>query len=621
MAFSIFTAMLSDFMTVVNNVKASLLVFSGVLIALFILPAASLGAVASNLPLDDNWKFFFAGKDSSVLDYSVRYEEVHLPHIFSDGSRNNSLATGIGWYFKDVEIPPSFSNKDVFLNFEGVCLRAKVFVDGVDAGVNSFAYLPFRINLTPFLKEKNRLRLAVMVDNRLLERSIPDVNAKGWKRYGGIEREVGLCACPQRRIDNARIFTTHIAGDTFELRITLKQALSRWDSVVMAIAGPGQKTPHCKAIIRGTDTVLRLGGIHGWTPESPFRYTFSLTPYFNGSTGDTMKLMRGFCQLTARKTKLYLNGKPYYLRGIGRHDVLDNKGPMLTREERRRDLEELKSLGVNFLRIAHFPQHRDIYELCDSLGILVMDEIPVWKTESRFLGSKEGIDCGTRYMKNMVEAHGNFTCVCMWSLGNQFGSYKTSVAGYVEKVSAEVKKSDPSRLVTFCSFYYIWDKAFSYVDVISVNEYFGWELASLGMLGPMLDRINKDWPGKPVLVSELGAQSETGLRNPRARLAGAIKSIYSKDLSEDHQALFIRSHMDTIWSKRSFVGGLVVWAYADYMTSQNKARTADMPAGLNACGIVTQDRKRKLSYEVVKERYGSFGRKFSKGDAFSPGPL
>jgi hypothetical protein len=199
----------------------------------------------------------------------------------------------------------------------------------------------------------------------------------------------------------------------------------------------------------------------------------------------------------------------------------------------------------------------------------------------------------------------------MWSLGNQIGSYKTSVADYIASVSSEVKKADTSRLVTFCSFYYIWDKAFSYVDVIAINEYFGWELASLGMLAPMLDRINKDWPEKPVLVSELGAQAQWGFRNPHPKLAGAVRSIFSKDLSEDHQALFILSHLDTIWDKRSYVNGMVVWAYADYMTSQNKARTSDMPVGLNGCGIVTKDRERKLSYGVVKDRFTAFRDRFA----------
>jgi hypothetical protein len=266
----------------------------------------------------------------------------------------------------------------------------------------------------------------------------------------------------------------------------------------------------------------------------------------------------------------------------------------------------VKDLGVNFLRIAHFPQHRDIYEICDSIGLLIMDEIPAWKTAPAFLGSKEGQEYGTAYLERLIEEHGNYTSVCLWSVGNQFASYASSAADYVREVCGKIKKADPARLVTFCSCYYKWDKAFSYVDVISVNEYFGWELASLGLLPGMLDNIHQDWPDKPILVSEVGAQAKSGQRNSRPKLAGMVKSLFTKDLSEDHQALFLGSHLDTIWNKRRFVYGAVVWAYADYMSYLNKAHTADMPAGLNACGVVTSGRKNKLSYDIVQQRYGAF---------------
>ena len=84
----------------------------------------------------------------------------------------------------------------------------------------------------------------------------------------------------------------------------------------------------------------------------------------------------------------------------------------------------------------------------------------------------------------------------------------------------------------------------------------------------------------------------------------------AKDLSEDHQALFLGSHMDTIWGKRSYVNGMVVWAYADYFSELHKARTRDMPLWLNGCGIVTGGRKTKRAYAVVRDRYAAFRRLF-----------
>jgi hypothetical protein len=577
---------------------------------------ASRAHSAAPMPLKDNWRFAFTGNDSvfAHADSPTRYssEIVSIPHIFPRNGPERAPARGIGWYFREVDIPGSSGESDVFLDFEGVCLRAKVFVDGAFAGRCDLAYMPFTINLTGLVLGKTRVNLAVMVDNRALSRQIPDDRAKGWWMHGGMLRESRLRFRSVHRIEDASIRTTHHDSDTFDIHLSLRRASMAWDSVTLVINRfNDRKVPVFQAAMTGMDTVFHLGGIRPWSPESAFRYVFSMVPFFRGKAGDTLTITRGFCQMSARNGRLQLNGIPYYLKGMARHDIIGGDERPPTREERLRDLLELKSLGVNFLRIAHFPQHRDVYELCDSLGLLVMDEIPAWKTDPRFLGSREGREFGARYLERLIEAHGNYTCICLWSLGNQFASYKNSVADYVRTVSDTAKRTDPSRLVTFCSCYYSWDKAFSYVDVISVNEYFGWELASLGMLPAMLDNIHKDWPGKPVLVSEVGAQAKSGLRNPAPKLSGFVKSLIVKDLSEDHQALFLAAHLDTIWNKRGFVDGAVVWSYADYRSYLNKARTSDMPAGLNACGVVTNDRKKKLSYDVVKQRYCAFRGRFT----------
>ncbi|MBN1307040.1 MAG: hypothetical protein JXA18_03925 [Chitinispirillaceae bacterium] len=573
--------------------------------------------------LEGGWKFLFTGDDASVAYVHSAppdsCKEIALPHVFPSVKPNGAPVSGYGWYFRKVAVPDSFSGKDLFLEFEGVCLHADVFVNGKAAHGRTFAYMPFSVDLNPFLHDTTPLRVAVRVDSRLHSRCIPDVEAKGWWIYGGIRREVALVGRPKRRIGGVRIRTVHRRKDRFDLHCVLTPVGGvLWDSVAVVVLPEGGKRASAAFTMVTTDTAVRLSGVRAWTPEDPYRYQLRFTPYFGAVRGATAAFRRGFCQLTAGKSRLFLNGAPYYLRGMARHDLRSFDGRPLARKERREDLADMKATGVNFLRIAHFPQHRDVYELCDSIGLLVMDEIPAWKTEPKFLGSKEGREYGTAYMHDLIEAHGNYGCIGIWSAGNQFKSYKTSVADYVGTLAAAVKKEDSSRLFTFCSYHYFWDKAFFHVDVIAVNEYFGWELASLDLLPPMLEKIRKEWPDKPVIVSEIGAQAQRGIRNPGARLAGPVKSMLYKDISEDHQALYIGSHMDTIWNRRGFIGGMVVWAYGDYMANLDKKRTPDMPRGLNSCGVVTADRKRKMAYDAVKLRYtlwreASTGRKRRRG--------
>jgi beta-glucuronidase len=589
------------------------------MLQVFFLPGAAgsdsgvdIGAASLRGP----WLFFFAGMDSSrafaAADTLPQCDTVALPHTFPRRDTTVPPPAGIGWYFKNIPVSPEMAGHDVFLEFDGVCLRAEIFVEGRTAGKSLFPYVPFRVDLTPFVNNKGRIRVAIRIDNRLSEREFPDIKANGWWQYGGLVRDVRLTVLQRKRIDRADIRTVHLMSDTFDLQVHLIPASIRWDSVVIAVSPDQNASPVRLGSMTGTKAALRCDALQPWTPDTPRLYDISLTPWFNGRPGDTMRLRRGFCQMVAQGPRLLLNGKPVYLRGMSRHDIGTDAHPLLDRTQRLRDLLELKTCGVNFLRIAHFPQARDIYELCDSLGMLVMDEIPVWKSDPKFLGSPEGRKYGAAYVRALIEAHGNHTSIVLWSLGNQFASYKDQVARYVAVTARQAKTADPSRMVTYCSYYYQWDKGFPYVDVISINEYFGWELASLPMLSMVLDKLHQEWPDKPFIISEFGPQAAYGLRNPQPQLAGIFRSVLSKDLSEDHQALYLKSHIDTIWSRRSFVNGMVVWAYADYCSQLNKARTSGMPVGLNACGIVTEDRKKKLGYEAVRERYTVLRQQWAK---------
>lgn len=560
--------------------------------------------------LDTGWRFHYVGNDTSI-QYAKQQTDnsnpVSIPHVFPSEKQGGHPYRGYGWYYKEVMIQDSFIGSRVSLVFEGVCLRAEVFVNGNRAGGSKFAYCPFTVDLDTFIKTGKKLSIAIRVDSRLLPRQIPDPAAHGWWIYGGIGREIYLVARKLHSIDNVQFRTFWRSNDTFDLSCSLSSHDGvQWDSVSLVVKTQGSPHPLWRYMLKSNDTLVHMGSVHPWTPDDPFRYELQCTPYFKGKKGAVVTLLRGFCQLTTKGTDLLLNGKPFYLRGLARHDMLRIDGTLLTHRERLTDLADIKSMGANFIRIAHFPQHHDIYELCDSLGLLVMDEIPAWKTDPGFLGSNSGKIFGSEYMQNVIEAHGNYTSVVIWSIGNQINSFKTTVADFVDAVATSVKKNDPSRLVTFCSYYYIWDKAFQYVDLIAINEYFGWELASLDMLPPMLDKIHNEWPDKPLIVSELGAQAQLGLRNNTPELAGPVKSMLEKDISEDHQALFIGAHMDTIRNHQSYVKGMIVWSYNDYMANMNKKRGPGAPVGLNACGVVTCKREHKLAYNVIKERYTSW---------------
>jgi beta-galactosidase/beta-glucuronidase len=558
--------------------------------------------------LDTGWKFQFVKSDTSTRfaesGLSDSASAVSLPHIFPSDKPGGQPLCGYGWYYKEIVVQHAdIEGKDVSLSFKGACLRADVFVNGNFAGGCTYAYNPFSVDLTPYLQKSDLLRIAVRIDSRLMTDQIPDPAAKGWWIYGGLCREVYIVTRRTDRIEGIQVRTFFRNLDTFDLQCALEPSHLHWDSVSVTVKRQDTRQTIAKFTFTGNDSLVSIGSVRAWTPEDPFRYELQFVPWFRNKKGAEITMLRGFCQLSTNGPRILLNGKPYYLKGISRHDFVRLDGTPPTREQRRIDLLDIKSMGANFLRIAHFPQHSDIYELCDSIGLLVMDEMPAWKTSPKFLGSEAGRKYGSAYMQDLIKKHGNYTSICIWSVGNQIGSYKTSVADFVGAVTSVVKRIDPSRLVTFCSYLYMWDKAFKSLDIIAINEYFGWELASLDMLPPLLDEINKDWPDKPVVVSEIGAQCQYGLRNPKAKLAGPIKCMIEKDLSEDHHALFIGAHMDTIRTRKKFVNGIFIWSYNDYMSNMNKKHAAGTPKGFNCCGVVTVDREKKMSYEEIRKRY------------------
>ncbi len=562
-----------------------------------------------SVPLN-NWRFIHA-HDSTMHAKQVPApgndaHEVTVPHTCNVNKTVESIHKGTVLYSTELRLPTVDRDSELVVLFGGVSLRAVVFINGERAGTSGFPYLPFEIPIPPKARDDSTMTLTVAVNNVLRPNDIPDTRCDGWLIYGGLIREVTLIRRSRKRITDVTSRTYFLSDSSFVLGLDYRVTSGRFDSVVLEITSSSGELLYKKANRNVKGRAIRLDTIQQvtpWSPCNPHLYTYTLRSYENGRIMHTHAFKRGFAQLTAEGNRLRLNGESIYLRGIGRHDVRGNKGPILTREERKNDLVRIKKLHANFVRSGHYPQHDDVYELCDSLGLLVMDEIPAWKTSSSFLISPEGIELGVQYCREMVRAHGNYTCVGIWSVGNEFQSFKKSLRAYVKPVADSIRAWDNSRLTTFCSYFYQFDQCYNDVDVVAVNEYFGWHLGSLKLLTPMLKGVAKDWPDKPLIVSEFGASSIYGRRNENAKLATMFSTLGRKDPSEDHQAMYIQAHINEIWKNRDICTGMNVWSFSDFFENRTRDNLPGMPNGLNTMGILNRFRHEKMSYKVVGEMY------------------
>jgi len=485
-------------------------------------------------------------------------------------------------------------------------LWATVYIDTHLVTRNFNAYVPFKVDITEYAAGKDSVQLLVQVDNRLRNDRFPDTYCDGWWIYGGLIREVFLESYPRNRLEKLTIRTFYHQKDTFRLHLTYRHTNTVPDSVLLYLKAPAG-TSVWDTCVPGfpTEHSFYLDSIRSWSPEDPFRYTIEIVPCYGKLHGEPLTVCFGFSQLTTNKTKLLLNGEQIFIRGYARHDVIGRRGPLLTRQERLNDLLTLKEkLHVNAIRNAHFPQHPDMYKLCDSLGIIILDEMPAWKTSIYFLGSDKGKSRAKSYMQQLIDAYGNHTCIQMWSIGNQFRSNKKPAIDFIHEMSTFIRSTDPSRLVTFCSYYHMLGDAQDALDVISINEYFGWFFGSLSWLRRLLHGTHKKWPDKPILITETGAAARYGQQNDSPNLAGAIRTVISKDMSEDYQALFVASQIDSVWACREYCSGLFLWNYTNFYEPRNRP-TSSKPPGLNHMGIMTLDRKRKKAFEVAAEKYKS----------------
>jgi beta-galactosidase/beta-glucuronidase len=473
-------------------------------------------------------------------------------------------------------------------------------------GTSQRPYLEEAYDVTDRLRIGSMNLLVVRVDNTIPERGVPDRNWHGWWDDGGLIRPVYLEIRPGAS-SNSHVETKMAPGGAWQLNIdtdvlranprqpaTVRYRLDDsghrtvWKESrdVAASNTPGQQI-HLSSLLQR---------VAPWSPERPVLYTLT-TQTTSGGVTDTIQIRIGFRQIECRGTQILLNGQPYAIRGVSRHQFFAGSGMSPTVAQDRQDIKDIKELGANLVRLAHYSQSQDVYDACDELGLLVWTEIPAWQSSVESLSDAAvWRDAAEPQLRGMVDEYRNHPCVVIWSVANEIPSDTPAGAAYVAKAIAFVKSLDDSRLVTFASDRRVKDISFGPVDFIAINEYFGWYYGKQTDVGPMLDEMHRLFPDKPILVSEFGADSVAGW-DP------AIAPVGSRDYSYSAQVEFLKTHMKQIFApeRKSFVAGGLIWVYNDFPDPHRIGGDHPTAANFrNNKGIVTMDRTHKPAYEVVQ---------------------
>lgn len=408
------------------------------------------GSFGTPEKINDNWKFILNDvKDgqSVALDDS-KWQSVSLPHDWSvKGQLSPTLASctgylpgGIGWYRKTIDIPAGKPGEKVYLYFEGVYNRSEVFLNGQSLGKRPNGYISFMYDATPFIKPGEKNVIAVRVDHSQSADS-------RWYTGSGIYRNVwlvhanpihiaqwGIYAYPEKVKNGYKLNVEVEIQNEEKENVSLSVLNELYDATGKLVAKDRKKLTAKPGKENKLVTSLAVKNPALWSLSEPNLYTLKTTVLKDGTVTDRTSTRTGFRFYTFDPDKGFaLNGEWMKMKGVCIHHDAGVLGSAVPREVWKRRLETLKEVGVNAIRTSHNPQSTDLYDLCDEMGILVIDEMyDEWVFPKRKW--LEGWNVGTPGFQgsfdifkewseidlaDLVRRDRNHLSVFAWSVGNE----------------------------------------------------------------------------------------------------------------------------------------------------------------------------------------------------------
>lgn len=430
--------------------------------------------VRTDIDFNDNWKFIKGeqqGAQTVKFDDSD-WQKLRLPHDWAiagpfDSSGNGSTGKlpwkGVGWYRKVFSLDKADAGKRVYFNFDGVMAFPKIYINGQLAGKWDYGYSPFWIDATDYIKFGQENVIAVSIDTRQ--------HRSRWYPGAGIYRDVKMVMANQVHIEHWGTFvsTPYVSDEVANVKVrnTIENHLDS-DSLVditVTLFDPDgrefvKKSTYFTIAAGGSRDIVMSFPVHNpqlWDIAKPSLYRARTTIDLGGKTVDMGMVSFGIrlYQFTPNDG-FYLNGRHIPLHGVCLHHDLGPLGSAFNRRAMERELEIMREMGVNAVRTSHNPPARGLVELCDRMGLLVIDEaFDKWDDTADRIDDKPPLeDYAHRHLRNLVMRDRNSPSVILWSIGNEIGNNSRNKPGTgksperVTFMSDFVRQYDPTRPVT-----------------------------------------------------------------------------------------------------------------------------------------------------------------------------
>ncbi len=535
------------------------------------------------LNFNGDWKFVKGnqpGAETLNFDDST-WEAVRLPHDWAisgpfnpeeDGYAGKLPWKGVGWYRKTFTLEGNNSNRQVYLDFDGIMAFPKVYINGQLAGEWDYGYMSFRVDATPYVKFGDTNVVAVRVDT--------SQHGTRWYPGAGIYRKVMMTICEPVHVAHWGTFVTTSyvsnATATVSVRSTIENHLDTETdfSVEVVLLDPdGQLV----ATGRKDDTVpaggsremeqwLVVSKPQRWDITSPKLYTAKTTVRTGNKVTDTDTTTFGIrtFRLTA-DDGFHLNDRRVQLYGVNLHHDHGPLGAAFYTRAMERQLEIMHDMGINAIRTSHNPPAPELLDLCDRMGFVVLDEcFDKWDDKADRIDGQPSLEKhGKKQIRNFVMRDRNHPCVVVWYIGNEINNQPHDKEGKsperVKFMSDFVRKYDPTRPVGMaCHIPQTADQ-----PILDALDLTGWNYAR------RYARYREVYPNNPIIYSESASTLST--RGFYELPLPNRKTNYSKQHQVNSYDLNAADWSDIpdvefqLMEDDSFVAGEFVWTGFDYL--------------------------------------------------------
>jgi beta-galactosidase len=510
------------------------------------------------------------------------WEAVAVPHTW--GARPWRQA----WYRTHFAVPREDAGRPLYVVFEGAATFADVYVNGTHLGQHRGAFTRFVFDARrAAVAGDNVLAVRVTNDPADTADSLPSGLGKQlYHLYGGLYRKVWLVTTHPLHVDPTEdaspgvyVTPTNVTAQSADLAV----------KVLVRNAGDARRPVEVRCVLldaAGRQVVLlvrrvevdagasvpvalaaKLEQPRRWSPADPYLYRLRAEIVDGGRVIDAVEQRTGFRDFRLVDGRFLLNGAPIVLRGVGKHQETEEHATAVTDDELREDFAGLADLGVNCVRLAHYPHAALEYDLADERGILV------W-AENGHSNTSKITDTGDTITREMVRQNYNHPSIVMWSVGNETGFVR------VNRYAAVVRAADPNRLITYASNTGSRGKRYPLLDFIAQNTYRGWYRGTVDDFAQKAREMR--------FVSESGAGSVVSHHTDYAD----AHRVVDRFEPEEYRQHVAEVHFQVVFREQKDLPLYVLWVFRDFGIDKYKGR--------NTKGLLTYAGLRKDAFALYK---------------------